>query len=799
MRLTRLTMRGLKGAAEEVVDLSPVTLFHGPNASGKTRIADAVRLLALGYHPDEPRTTDGVLRLAAGGSIEVEGRFEGVRGHDRPVIVTRSWRRTVQRRGADAGKVRAETDVRVSVCRTGGRKAHEAAAKELFGEAVLYDLRDLLDLSDPRRRRLLFRLGGGAAAEAWTIGRVRDCLGGQSCLADAQPSDGGWDGHEDILEWVDRRYAQLHEDALETERAVLGEQAAEDGLSEGLEAPDPMVVGDLEGRIVDAERAARADSKAHGETIGLARSALDAGLAMAEGAGRAQDALVLARAELRSLEEGRPDVGSLRDLLSSLEDGPPGDGFGDDGPGVDALRRSAEAARRALEARPDGSGVAAASAALDEAEARSAAATGACQEALRRRDEAAAAARAANDEAGRLQRRLDALRDAVDDRAGGFGGPPTCDACGQEIGAPHVAIHAERVRIARSAHVRLEAAAAAALDEAAAASGAQDVAARALAAGASALRCARKAADDARSAARRMYEAADDAVRSREREIGEARRALEAATKGGPDDARMGALRERIASMEGAAAAPTPDLPRLRSDLVSAERRARDAEEAHGRSMAPLKERMDRLRAALRDLEQAQAHRVRRLEREAEAARLRSALEAMGPRGLMGAAVRDVTAPFCEAVNKALDGLDLGVFAVRLLDERGRPVFHLGLERGRTDMDDPLSPPSDGSTFAQLGGGGLSGGERAAVHAGVVLALSEMTRSWWTVAVVDEIQDLDRERRSEFMARLVALQRTGRYDQVLMMGCHDNVDPVDGVEVVDLSPLAERRAGRAAA
>ena len=120
MRLTRLTMRGLKGAAEEVVDLSPVTLFHGPNASGKTRIADAVRLLALGYHPDEPRTTDGVLRLAAGGSIEVEGRFEGVRGHDRPVIVTRSWRRTVQRRGADAGKVRAETDVRVSVCRTGG-------------------------------------------------------------------------------------------------------------------------------------------------------------------------------------------------------------------------------------------------------------------------------------------------------------------------------------------------------------------------------------------------------------------------------------------------------------------------------------------------------------------------------------------------------------------------------------------------------------------------------------------------------------------------------------------------------
>lgn len=793
MRLTRLTMRGLKGRGEEVVDLSPATFFHGPNASGKTRIADALRLLALGYHPDEPRTSDGVLRLSAAGSIEIEGRFEDVQGQEgRPVLVSRSWRRVPVRRGADAGKVRTETDVKVSACRTGGRKAHEAAAEALFGEPVLYDLGELLDLSDPRRRRLLFRLGGGAALAAWDKDRVVVGLGAHASVATVSVAEGGWDGREDLPEWIDRTFVRLHDEALAAERDAAAEQAAEDGLRSGLQAPDPKAVGDLDARIRDAERAARAASKAHGEAIGSARAALDAGDAGISAIRRATADLATARDELRSLESGRPDVEALRTALSLLEDGGPGEGFSEGPAGIASLREAADAARRAMETHVDHEAVGPAKEALVAAEARLAEATEAHQAALRRREDCRADIGRARADADRLQRRLDALREAVDGGGGGFGGSPVCEACGQDVGREQIGRYAERVRIARAEHGRLDGALPSLVEAAETAVRAQAEAARSVRAAADALRAAGRSAEDGRAAARSRYEAADDAARERERAIADARRALEAGTRGGPDEARMGALRERISTLEAEAARPLPDLAVLRSDLAAAERRGREAEESHARSMEPLAAERDRLRAALRDLEQAEMHKVRRMEREIVAANRRAGLEAIGPRGLMGAVVRDVTTPFCDAVNRAIDGLDLGRFAVRLLDERGRPVFHLGLERGRTDMSDPLSPPSDDSTFAQLGGGGLSGGERAAVHAGVVLALSEMAGSAWTVAIVDEIQDLDRERRPEFMAAMASLQRAGRLDQVVMMGCPDIVDEVAGVANVDISAQSAR-------
>lgn len=72
MHLTSISGRHIKGGDFDI-SLSRANVIHGENFAGKTRIADAVRLLLVGHLPELGKTNPATFGLASGPFMEVSG------------------------------------------------------------------------------------------------------------------------------------------------------------------------------------------------------------------------------------------------------------------------------------------------------------------------------------------------------------------------------------------------------------------------------------------------------------------------------------------------------------------------------------------------------------------------------------------------------------------------------------------------------------------------------------------------------------------------------------------------------
>ncbi len=71
MHIQTLNLQGIK-AIDRRIDLAPLTLIAGPNASGKTAILEAIRFVLLGYVPGVGKTNQAIFDLAGSASMGAE-------------------------------------------------------------------------------------------------------------------------------------------------------------------------------------------------------------------------------------------------------------------------------------------------------------------------------------------------------------------------------------------------------------------------------------------------------------------------------------------------------------------------------------------------------------------------------------------------------------------------------------------------------------------------------------------------------------------------------------------------------
>lgn len=136
----RLAHQGLKGIDREV-DLPGCVVLSGRNGSGKSTIASALRILALGYEPQRGRTEEATATLMRGSSFTVSATLED----------GRTLTRTLSR------KAKSLTwDCETSWIDSKKSTEHAAACLALFGSdqtsvEQLLDVRTLLNLSPDKR------------------------------------------------------------------------------------------------------------------------------------------------------------------------------------------------------------------------------------------------------------------------------------------------------------------------------------------------------------------------------------------------------------------------------------------------------------------------------------------------------------------------------------------------------------------------------------------------------------------------------------------------------------------------
>lgn len=75
--ITELTMVNVKGVPMRHFDFGPVTLIQGPNYTGKTAVAQAIRIGLLGYDPTLGKLASATYGLASGEKMEVKLELSG--------------------------------------------------------------------------------------------------------------------------------------------------------------------------------------------------------------------------------------------------------------------------------------------------------------------------------------------------------------------------------------------------------------------------------------------------------------------------------------------------------------------------------------------------------------------------------------------------------------------------------------------------------------------------------------------------------------------------------------------------
>lgn len=159
-----LTTSGLK-AFDLDLELSPRTLVSAPNGAGKTSVADAISIAALGWVPRLGRTPAATAALLRGRELKV-----------RLVLDDGRWIERTLRQKAKGGY---ETETRVSWSDASRSEEHEAEALALFGRSAeevgqAIDISQLLTLTGNQRAAALQELleqGNDPAALARAVAR----------------------------------------------------------------------------------------------------------------------------------------------------------------------------------------------------------------------------------------------------------------------------------------------------------------------------------------------------------------------------------------------------------------------------------------------------------------------------------------------------------------------------------------------------------------------------------------------------------------------------------------------------
>lgn len=792
-RIIRCTITGLKGATgSKPVELAPCTVIIGPNGCGKTTILDAVALALLGYHPTAGRggapmkdPADLVQRLAADGLLQVELVVETAAGRR---TITRRWEQRVEKDGSiKYGKPVLEVRGGGPVVK--GKEA-EAEIAHLVGRPAFLDPTAWLSLADgPRRAKLLELLpttSPWGEAELWSVAAA--CGISQAQLeaiwdrpdVARRPGTGElarlWaaDGEEPLRDWLLRQQAFVAEISREDAERCRGLERA---------------IGELDGDTIDAHHVAElaAAREAAERDRAQARQAFAGPLDQARA-----ERLDLARtAELpadtytrldqlrRRLTDAAIDRGAqaaaLQARIDLLADEP---AWGDPEPGSLLAHRLAVVGAGEQVTEAEG---ALARAREEEEKAQAAVARTREELAGLTAQLTARVERNGADEAQALQatgqagEALEAIRAAL---AGTAWGDVHCPTCLQVVDPSSLLLTLEErwCQAGRRAEEITEAG-----QQALAELREQHLAATGRATS------ARQWADRAHQAALTAQDTLarlQREQRTREGELAEATREL--------DRLRLELEQER-SRVTGAVV----DLEALRREEQALTDQVRQAEEARGR-LAVLDAELARLEQQQRQAEAVATERweaadrayvdgQRRLERRQGLARLRADLAvaedelqaskaasvALGPKGLQGRLLACGLAPLTHTINGCIEGLGLGRFDVRLLDERGGEVCWPGVwveHDGRTEWRHLES---------------LSGGQSAAVVAAFLAGLAGLAGSPLRLLAVDGLERIDQLRRPDFMAQVAELQAAGRIDQAILMGCPDAMDEVPGWTILD--------------
>jgi hypothetical protein len=239
-------------------------------------------------------------------------------------------------------------------------------------------------------------------------------------------------------------------------------------------------------------------------------------------------------------------------------------------------------------------------------------------------------------------------------------------------------------------------------------------------------------------------------------------------------------------------------------DLATAEQAVRKAEQAV-REAERADDELDRCERALEDIQRdlrAARSRVEELERlvpandagvVAERDRLREELSGLDERNRVRDAYREAQREV-SAASAAIDGLKavsnrLAGLESRIVGDHVGPVLdRMSASLGRTvtlRLEDDSGAP-DASFF--VGGvplATISDGTWLRASAAFRVALLHADgRVLWRPLILDRVESISIDRRSEWLRSIVEMQRSGEIDQAIILGCPDIPPEVEGVTVL---------------
>jgi len=732
MRITHIQSTGLKGQDIDL-DLDPVSVSIGPNASGKSAVMDALLLGVLGYRPGWGKTAEDTL-MASSGRIDISITV-AVDPELPPVIITRTWERLYYKRGERKGdfkKVVRRVDCSLEPS-TSHQKTHEQAVRTLFGlssdktqradQEQCFDVASFLGLSHDKRRVALFRIAHGLLDREWTPERMVEELKAANVWSELLI------GRPDVrdvadgpIEWLERAWKEkvsMLSDARRIRReAEAGVAAIDEERSDESKVADPAAVGLLKASVEDCSASEVAAMARHTEAIAECTAAL----------GKAKQAnadIVAARirvddiqGQLAELRGPLPeDAAGLAHKIAEIE-AP----FGANS--LSTMRSISDHAKEAAEAPMDRSSLSPISGVIEQLELE--------VEALR----ADLGALNADAKKGKAL--------ASDITTLSQGGSGHCPLCRQVVGRASLsALHNALVPLneafdkadeVRDAVVTKEAD----LGEA---------------------RTLRERMEDhllATQAQRSAdYRDAVDDVRALEQRLVSHRRQLRALQSESVNPEQIGRLESLLETVTEVASREVESLENLSMVLEGAcSERDEEMEKLTGATVAAQMALVE----GTRHLERHRvwmSMRAKAAELEEQEEQLREIVDALGPRGILGKVAATVLGPFKDVVNSLLRDLGLGEFSIDVFDERDRPVLRMGIKR-----DGELAPVET-----------LSGGESTAVRAGMSLALATVSELPWRPLLIDEVEGVDEQRQAGLRAAVDAAIEQETASQAMILGC----------------------------
>jgi len=276
MKLTKVSIAGMRSVRQSEIQLGGVTLFTGPNGSGKTVAIGAIAYALTGRFPGVPATVNDLLSLA---NDREEGFRVELHTDDGETVVERSIE-------VEGGKPEAKLVVVYGGRRAKGKEA-ESLLRKAFGEVGWF-----VDAFDPERS--IWRLSGEkrkewalslcAGSSGWTKERLLGEIGNKS--EDWDPELSAEPGA-----CLELNLDSLHEQLLGLQRLVREAKVVADGVTVGED------LGLITQRVEAAETDLETARQKVGELEGSIRSVREQ-----------QTAVEVARRERKRLEKVAEDA-----------------------------------------------------------------------------------------------------------------------------------------------------------------------------------------------------------------------------------------------------------------------------------------------------------------------------------------------------------------------------------------------------------------------------------------------------------------------------------------------------------